>query len=197
MTAAPFGIIDADDAADVGRVLPKGRDQTRIGHAADLAVAAVDRHDAADVAVAKDVTAVRIVLLYAAAGKATGQTAHKPAAEHVALAGLAVLQRNILAVADKAADEITLEGAGVGQCAVFVEACLDLLLELGLGQVAASHAFAALQGHAPAVARNAAEELPQHQAARIARGIALIVGARADRAVVPQARQARRAGICA
>ena len=163
-----------------------------------MAVAAVDRHDAADVAVAKDVTAVRIVLFYAAAGKATGQTAHKPAAEHVALAGLAVVQRNILAVADKAADEITLEGAGVGQCAGFVEARLDLLLELGLGQVAAGHAFAALQGHAPAVARNAAEELPQHQAARIARGIALIVGARADRAVVPQARQhQRRAGICA
>ena len=197
MTAAPVGIIDADDAADVGRVLSKGRDQTRIGHAADLAVAAVDRHDAADVAVAKDVTAVRIVLLYAAAGKATGQTAHKPAAEYVALAGLAVVQHNILAVADKAADEITLEGAGVGQCPGCVEACLDLLLELGLGQVAAGHAFAALQGHAPAVARNAAEELPQHQAARIARGIALIVGARADRAVVPQARQALRAGICA
>ena len=157
-----------------------------------MAVAAVDRHDAADVAVAKDVTAVRIVLLYvyAAAGKATSQTAHKPAAEHVAPAGLAVVQHNILAVADKAADEITLEGAGVGQCAGFVEARLDLLLELGLGQVAAGHAFAALQGHAPAVARNAAEELPQHQAARIARGIALIVGARADRAVVPQARQA-------
>ena len=197
MTAAPVGIIDADDAAYVGRVLSKGRDQTRIGHAADLAVAAVDRHDAADVAVAKDVTAVRIVLFYAAAGKAACQTAHKPAAEHVALAGLAVLQHNILAVADKTADEITLEGAGVGQCAGFVEARLDLLLELGLGQVAAGHAFAALQGHAPAVARNAAEELPQHQAARIARGIALIVGARADRAVVPQARQARRAGICA
>ena len=197
MTAAPVGIIDADDAADIGRVLSKGRDQTRIGHAADLAVAAVDRHDAADVAVAKDVTAVRIVLLYAAAGKATGQTAHKPAAEHVAPAGLAVFQRNILAVADKAADEITLEGAGVGQCAVF-EARHDLLLELGLGQVAAGHAFAALQGHAPAIARNAAEELPQHQAARIARGIALIVGTRADRAVVPQARQhRRRAGICA
>ena len=198
MTAAPVGIIDADDAADVGRVLSKGRDQTRIGHAADLAVAAVDRHDAADVAAAKDVTAVRIVLFYAAAGKATGQAAHKPAAEHVALAGLAVVQRNILAVADKAADEITLEGAGVGQCAGFVEALLDLLLELGLGQVAAGHAFAALQDHAPAVARNAAEELPQHQAARIALGIALIVGARADRAVVPQARQhRRRAGICA
>ena len=197
MTAAPVGIIDADDAADVGRVLSKGRDQTRIGHAADLAVAAVDRHDAADVAVAKDVTAVRIVLLYAAAGKATSQTAHKPAAEHVAPAGLAVVQHNILAVADKAADEITLEGAGVGQCAgFFVEARLDLLLELGLGQVAAGHAFAAFQGHAPAVARNAAEELPQHQAARIALGIALIVGARADRAVVPQARQARRADIC-
>ena len=163
-----------------------------------MAVAAVDRHDAADVAVAKDVTAVRIVLLYvyAAAGKATGQTAHKPAAEHVALAGLTVLQRNILAVADKAADEITLEGAGVGQCPGFVEALLDLLLELGLGQVAAGHTFAALQGHAPAVARNAAEELPQHQAARIARGIALIVGARADRAVVPQARQARGTGTC-
>ena len=197
MTAAPVGIIDADDAADVGRVLSKGRDQTRIGHAADFAVAAVDRHDAADVAAAKDVTAVRIVLLYAAAGKATGQTAHKPAAEHVALAGLAAVQHNFLAVADKAADEITLEGAGVGQCAGFVEARLDLLLELGLGQVAAGHAFAALQGHAPAVARNAAEELPQHQAARIARGIALIVGTRADRAVVPQARQARGAGICA
>ena len=190
MTAAPVGIIDADDAADVGRVLSKGRDQTRIGHAADFAVAAVDRHDAADVAAAKDVTAVLIVLLYAAAGKATGQTAHKPAAEHVALAGLAVLQRNILAVADKAADEIALEGAGVGQRPGCVEARLDLLLELGLGQVAAGHAFAALQGHAPAVARNAAEELPQHQAARIALGIALIVGARADRAVVPQARQA-------
>ena len=193
MTAAPVGIIDADDAADVGRVLSKGRDQTRIGHAADLAVAAVDRHDAADVAAAKDVTAVRIVLLYvyAAAGKATGQTAHKPAAEHVALAGLAAVQHNFLAVADKAADEITLEEAGVGQCAgFFVEARLDLLLELGLSQVAAGHTFAALQGHAPAVARNAAEELPQHQAARIALGIALIVGARADRAVVPQARQA-------
>ena len=197
MTAAPVGIIDADDAADVGRVLSKGRDQTRIGHAADLAVAAVDRHDAADVAAAKDVTAVRIVLLYAAAGKATGQTAHKPAAEHVALAGLAAVQHNFLAVADKAADEIALEGAGVGQCAgFFVKARLDLLLELGLGQVAAGHAFAPLQGHAPAVARNAAEELPQHQAARIARGIALIVGARADRAVVPQARQHRRTGTC-
>ena len=192
MTAAPVGIIDADDAADVGCVLSKGRDQTRIGHAADYAVAAVDRHDAADVAVAKDVTAVRIVLLYAAAGKTTGQTAHKPAAEHVALAGLAAVQHNILAVADKAADEIALEGAGVGQCAgFFVEARHDLLLELGLGQVAAGHTFAALQGHALAVARNAAEELPQHQAARIALGIALIVGARADRAVVPQARQAR------
>ena len=162
-----------------------------------MAVAAVDRHDAADVAVAKDVTAVRIVLLYAAAGKATSQTAHKPATEHVALAGLAAVQHNFLAVADKAADEITLEGAGVGQCAgFFVEARLDLLLELGLGQVAAGHAVAVLQGHAPAVARNAAEELPQHQAARIARGIALIVGARADRAVVPQARQARGTGTC-
>ena len=129
--------------------------------------------------------------MYAAAGKATGQTAHKPAAEHVALAGLAAVQHNFLAVADKAADEITLEGAGVGQCpGFFVEARLDLLLELGLGQVAAGHTFAALQGHAPAVARNAAEELPQHQAVRIALGIALIVGARADRAVVPQARQA-------
>ena len=191
MTAAPVGIIDADDAADVGRVLSKGRDQTRIGHADDLAVAAVDRHDASDVAAAKDVTAVRIVLLYAAAGKATGQTAHKPAAEHVALAGLTAVQHNFLAVADKATDEIALEGAGVGQCAgFFVEARLDLLLELGLGQVAAGHTFAALQGHAPAIARNAAEELPQHQAARIALGIALIVGARADRAVVPQARQA-------
>ena len=135
--------------------------------------------------------------MYAAAGKATGQTAHKPAAEHVALAGLAAVQHNFLAVADKAADEIALEGAGVGQCAgFFVKARLDLLLELGLGQVAAGHAFAALQGHAPAVARNAAEELPQHQAARIARGIALIVGARADRAVVPQARQHRRTGTC-
>ena len=163
-----------------------------------MAVAAVDRHDAADVAVAKDVTTVRIVLLYAAAGKATGQTAHKPAAEHVALAGLAAVQHNFLAVADKATDEIALEGAGVGQCAgFFVEARHDLLLELGLGQVAAGHAFAPFQGHAPAVARNTAEELPQHQAARIALGIALIVGARADRAVVPQARQARRAGICA
>ena len=134
--------------------------------------------------------------MYAAAGKAAGQTAHKPAAEHVALAGLAVFQRNIFAVADKAADEIALEGAGVGQRAVF-EARLDLLLELGLGQVAAGHTFAAFQGHAPAVARNAAEELPQHQAARIARGIALIVGARADRAVVRQAHQARgHTGIC-
>ena len=162
-----------------------------------MAVAAVDRHNAADVAAAKDVAAVRIVVLYAAAGKAAGQTAHKPAAEHVALAGLAVFQRNIFAVADKAADEIALEGAGVGQRAGFVEARLDLLLELGLGQVAAGHAVAALQGHAPAVARNAAEELPQHQAARIALGIALIVCARADRAVVRQARQLRRTGTCA
>ena len=162
-----------------------------------MAAAAVDRHDAADVAAAKDVTAVRIVVLYAAAGKAAGQTAHKPAAEHVALAGLAVVQRNIFAVADKAADEIALEGAGVGQRAGFVEARLDLLLELGLGQVAAGHAVAALQGHAPAVARNAAEELPQHQAARIARGITLIVDARADRAVVRQAHQHRRhTGTC-
>ena len=128
--------------------------------------------------------------MYAAAGKAAGQTAHKPTAEHVALAGLAAVEHNILAVADNAADEITLEGAGVGQCAGFVEARLDLLLELGLGQVAAGHAVAVFQGHTPAVARNAAEELPQHQAARIARGITLIVGARADRAVVRQARQA-------
>ena len=161
-----------------------------------MAVAAVDRHDAADVAAAKDVTAVRIVVLYAAASKAAGQTAHKPAAEHVALAGLAAVQHNFLAVADKAADEIALEGAGVGQRAVF-EARLDLLLELGLGQVAAGHAVAALQGHAPAVARNAAEELPQHQAARVALGIALIVCARADRAVVRQAHQLRRTGTCA
>ena len=54
-----------------------------------------------------------------------------------------------------------------------------------------------MQGHAPAVARNAAEELPQHQAVRIARGIALIVCARADRAVVRQAHQLRRTGTCA
>ena len=137
--------------------------------------------------------------MYAAAGKAAGQTAHKSAAEHVALAGGAAVEHNIFAVADKAADEIALEGAGVGQCAGFgVEARLDLLLELGLGQVAAGHAVAGLQGHAPAVARNAAEELPQHQAARIARGIALIVGARAVRAVVRQTHQyRRRAGICA
>ena len=135
-------------------------------------------------------------MLYAAAGKAAGQTAHKPAAKHVALAGLAAVQHNFFAVADKAADEIALEGAGVGQRAVF-EARLDLLLELGLGQVAAGHAVAVLQGHAPAVARNAAEELPQHQAARIALGIALIVCARADRAVVRQAHQARgHTGIC-
>ena len=180
---APGGVVDTDDAADVGCIFAQARNEAAVGAGPDDAAAAVDRHDAAHIAVAEHITGVGgAVCVERAAGEAARQAADKAAAQDIAFLGAAVLQQDIFAKAHKAADEIALEGAVVVQRAVAGVACIYLTAQVGLGHRTAGGAGAVGQHDILGVARNAAEELAQHQAVFGLSVVALIVHARADRA---------------
>ena len=180
---APGGVVDTYDAADVGCIFAQARNEAAVGAGPDDAAAAVDRHDAAHIAVAEHITGVGgAVCVERAAGEAARQAADKAAAQDIAFLGAAVLQQDIFAKAHKAADEIALEGAVVVQRAVAGVACIHLAAQVGLGHRTAGGAGAVGQHDILGVARNAAEELAQHQAVLGLSVVALIVHARADRA---------------
>ena len=187
--AAPIGIVQARNTAHIGSIFAKARHKAAVGNAADRALAAVDRHDTAHIAVAQHGAAVAAAGCFKlAAAEAARHAADKAAAQHIALLRGAIIQRATAGKAHQTADKITLERAVIGECAIVSIPALYGGFQLCLGHIAAGGAGAAVQRDIFAVARNAAEELAQH-AAVLTLGAAKVVGTRADRALVPKAGQ--------
>ena len=190
--AAPIGIVQARDAAHIGRIFAKARHKAAVGNTADRALAAVDRHDTAHIAVAQHGAAVAAAGCFKlAAAEAARHATDKAAAQHIALLRGAIIQPTPAGKAHQTADKITLERAVVGECAISSIPALYGGFQLCFGHIAAGGAGAAAQRDIFAVARNAAEELAQH-AAVLTLGAAKVVGTRADRALVPKAGQGDR-----
>ena len=187
--AAPFGIVQARNAAHIGRIFAKARHKAAVGNAADRALAAVDRHDTTHIAVAQHGAAVAAAGYFKlAAAEAARHAADKAAAQHITLLRGAIIQLTPAGKAHQTADKITLERAIIGECAIVSIPALDGGFQLCFGHIAAGGAGAAAQRDIFAVARNAAEELAQH-AAVFTLGAAKVVGAHADRTLVLKAGQ--------
>ena len=187
--AAPFGIVQARNAAHIGRIFAKARHKAAVGNTADRALAAVDRHDTAHIAVAQHGAAVAAAGYFKlAAAEAARHTADKAAAQNIALLRGAIFQLTPAGKAHQTADKITLERAVIGECAIVSIPALDGGFQLCFGHIAAGGAGAAAQRDIFAVARNAAEELAQHTAV-FTLGAAKVVGAHADRTLVLKAGQ--------
>ena len=187
--AAPFGIVQARNTAHIGRIFAKARHKAAVGNAADRALAAVDRHDTAHIAVAQHGAAVAAAGCFKlAAAEAARHAADKAAAQHITLLRSAIIQRTPAGKAHQTADKITLERAVVGECAIVSIPALDGGFQLCFGHIAAGGAGAGAQRDIFAVARNAAEELAQHTAV-LTHGAAKVVGAHADRTLVLKAGQ--------
>ena len=187
--AAPFGIVQARNAAHIGRIFAKARHKAAVGNAADRALAAVDRHNTAHIAVAQHGAAVAAAGYFKlAAAEAARHAADKAAAQHITFLRGAIFQLTPAGKAHQTADKITLERAVIGECAISSIPALDGGFQLCFGHIAAGGAGAAAQRDIFAVARNAAEELAQH-AAVFTLGAAKVVGAHADRALVLKAGQ--------
>ena len=187
--AAPFGIVQARNAAHIGRIFAKARHKAAVGNAADRALAAVDRHDTAHIAVAQHGAAVAAAGYFKlAAAEAARHAADKAAAQHITLLRGAIIQLTPAGKAHQTADKITLERAVIGECAISSIPALDGGFQLCFGHIAAGGAGAAAQRDIFAVARNAAEELAQHTAV-LTLGAAKVVGAHADRTLVLKAGQ--------
>ena len=187
--AAPFGIVQARNAAHIGRIFAKARHKAAVGNTADRALAAVDRHDTAHIAVAQHGAAVAAAGYFKlAAAEAARHAADKAAAQHITLLRGAIFQLTTAGKAHQTADKITLERAGIGECAIVSIPALDGGFQLCFGHIAAGGAGAAAQRDIFAVARNAAEELAQHTAV-FTLGAAKVVGAHADRTLVLKAGQ--------
>ena len=183
--AAPFGIVQARNAAHISRIFAKARHKAAVGNTADRALTAVDRHDTAHIAVAQHGAAVAAAGYFKlAAAEAARHAADKAAAQHIALLRGAIIQLTTAGKAHQTADKITLERAVIGECAIVSIPALDGGFQLCFGHIAAGGAGAAAQRDIFAVARNAAEELAQHTAV-----FTLVVGTRADRTLVPKAGQ--------
>ena len=189
VVAAPFGIVQARNAAHIGRIFAKARHKAAVGNTADHALAAVDRHDTAHIAVAQHGAAVAAAGYFKlAAAEAARHTADKAAAQNIALLRGAIFQLTPAGKAHQTADKITLERAVIGECAIVSIPALDGGFQLCFGHIAAGGAGAAAQRDIFAVARNAAEELAQHTAV-FTLGAAKVVGAHADRTLVLKAGQ--------
>ena len=187
--AAPIGIVQARNAAHIGRIFAKARHKAAVGNTADRALAAVDRHNTAHIAIAQHGAAVAAAGYFKlAAAEAARHAADKAAAQHIALLRGAIIQLTTAGKAHQTADKITLERAVIGECAIVSIPALDGGFQLCFGHIAAGGAGAAAQRDIFAVARNAAEELAQHTAV-FALGAAKVVGAHADRALVLKAGQ--------
>ena len=162
---APGRVVDACDAAHVGRTLAQARHKALVGHVFDRAVFAVDRDNAAHIAVAEHIAVVLAAgRLQVAAHKAADKAAHKAAAQHIAGLGAAVSQGDIAAKADQTADEIALQGAFLVQRTIRIVARPHQGGQGGGAQAAAGSAGAALQLQVAGIARDAAKELAQHRA---------------------------------
>ena len=182
---APGRIVDACDTAHIGRTLAQARHKTLVGHVFDRAVFAVDRDNAAHIAVAEHIAVVLAAgCLQVAAHKAADKAADKAAAQHIAGLGAAVSQGDIAAKADQTADEIALQGAFLVQRTIRIVARPHQGGQGGGAQAAAGGAGAALQLQVAGIARNAAKELAQHRAF-LCRS-ALVVGPGQHRARVVQ-----------
>ena len=187
--AAPFGIVQARNAAHIGRIFAKARHKAAVGNTADHALAAVDRHNTAHIAVAQHGAAVAAAGYFKlAAAEAARHAADKAAAQHITLLRGAIFQLTTAGKAHQTADKITLERAVIGECAIVSIPALDGGFQLCFGHIAAGGAGAAAQRDIFAVARNAAEELAQHTAV-FTLGAAKVVGAHADRTLVLKAGQ--------
>ena len=185
---APGSIVDARNAAHVGRIDAQACHQALVGHVFDGAVQAVDRDDAAHVTVAEHIAVVGAAAgVQVAAHKTADKAAHEAAAQHVAGLGVAVGHLDVAAKAHQAADKVALEGAVLVQRTVGVIARLHEVGQGRLAQAAAGGAVAVIQYKVARIARNAAEELAQHTA--LARGTALVVGPGQHGALVGQAGQ--------
>ena len=190
--AAPIGIIQARNTAHIGRIFAKARHKAAVGNAADRALAAVDRHNTAHIAVAQHGAAVAAAGYFKlAAAEAARHAADKAAAQHITLLRGAIIQLTPAGKAHQTADKITLERAAIGECAIVSIPALDGGFQLCFGHIAAGGAGAAAQRDIFAVARNAAEELAQHTAV-FTLGAAKVVGAHADRTLVLKAGQGDR-----
>ena len=185
---APGSIVDARNAAHVGRIGAQARHQALVGHIFDGAVQAVDRDDAAHVTVAEHIAVVGAAAgVQVAAHKTADKAAHEAAAQHIAGLGVAVGHLDVAAKAHQAADKVALEGAVLVQRTVGVIARLHEVGQGRLAQAAAGGAVALIQYKVARIARNAAEELAQHTA--LARGTALVVGPGQHGTLVGQAGQ--------
>ena len=162
---APGRVVDTGNAAHVGRTLAQARHKALVGHVFDRAVFAVDRDNAAHIAVAEHIAVVLAAgRLQVAAHKAADKAAHKAAAQHIAGLGAAVSQGDIAAKADQTTDEIALQGAFLVQRTIRIVARPHQAGQGGGAQAAAGSAGAALQLQVAGIARNAAKELAQHRA---------------------------------
>ena len=185
---APGSIVDARNAAHVGRIGAQACHQALVGHVFDGAVQAVDRDDTAHVTVAEHIAVVGAAAgVQVAAHKTADKAAHETAAQHIPGLGVAVGHLDIAAKAHQAADKVALEGAVLIQRTVGVIARLHKVGQGRLAQAAAGGAVALIQYKAARIARNAAEELAQHAA--LACGTALVVGPGQHSALVGQAGQ--------
>ena len=185
---APGSIVDARNAAHVGRIGAQACHQALVGHVFDGAVQAVDRDDATHVTVAEHIAVVGAAAgVQVAAHKTADKAAHEAAAQHIAGLGVAVGHPDVAAKAHQAADKVALEGAVLVQRTVGVIARLHEVGQGGLTQAAAGGAVAVIQYKVARIARNAAEELAQHAA--LACGTALVVGPGQHGALVGQAGQ--------
>ena len=185
---APGSIVDARNAAHVGRIGAQACHQALVGHVFDGAVQAVDRDDTAHVTVAEHIAVVGAAAgVQVAAHKTADKAAHEAAAQHIPGLGVAVGHLDVAAKAHQAADKVALEGAVLVQRTVGVIARLHKVGQGRLAQAAAGGAVALIQYKAARIARNAAEELAQHAA--LACGTALVVGPGQHGALVGQAGQ--------
>ena len=181
----PGRIVDTGNAAHVGRPFAQARHKALVGHVFDRAVFAVDRDNAAHIAVAEHIAVVLAAgRLQVAAHKAADKAAHKAAAQHIAGLGAAVSQGDIAAKADQTADEIAFQGAFLVQRTIRIVARPHQAGQGGGAQAAAGSAGAALQLQVAGIARDAAKELAQHRAF-LCRA-ALVVGPGQHRARVVQ-----------
>ena len=184
---APGGIVDAGNAAHVGCILAKARHQARVGHVGDGAARAVDRDNAAHIAVAEDIAVVGAAgRLQVAAHKAARQAAHKGAAQHDGIVhGGTILHADITGKAHQAAHKVAFQGAGLFQRAVRIIARLQQGRQHVVVQPFQAGAGAVFQRQVAGIACNAAKELAQHRA--FSGFVAVVVGPGHYRAFVVQA----------
>ena len=185
---APGSIVDAGNAAHVGGILAKARHQARVGHVGDGAARAVDRDNAAHIAVAEHIAVVLAAgHLQVAAHKAAHQAAHKGAAQYGGIVhGGTILHADVTRKAHQAAYKVAFQGAGFFQRTVRVIARLQQGRQNFGFQSFQAGAGAVFQCQVAGIARDTTKELAQHRA--FSGFVAVVVGPGHHRAAVRQTR---------